>query len=189
MTLRLTGVCMAGLVGLPLQLLAGTSVLQLDAPKLFEESVTHDLRLSAETGRIELDTGELFEDDGPASGHSYQQPENMETVTGQTWIKKELLIPNPQARAAYLVVLSETPFEAVINGNALALGTNQSGRSGYKVHSFDASILKAGRNDIILRSSGTVAIARDDEFALGSTARTKHPNRSAKSTDAGKSWD
>src|SRR5260370_29982784 len=32
-------------------------------------------------------------------------------------------------------------------------------------------------------------IARADEFALGSRTRTHHPNRSAKSTDGGKTWD
>src|SRR5208283_5095863 len=133
--------------------------------------------------------GELFEDDGPASGQSYQKPENRETVTSQTWIKKELLIPNPQARAAYLVVLSEDPFEALINGVPQKLGENQSGRTLHKTYAFDPSLLQAGRNEIILRTSGKVSIARDDEFALGSRTRTKHPNRSAKSTDAGKAWD
>jgi hypothetical protein len=38
----------------------------------------------------------------------------------------------------------------------------------------------------VLRGSGKVLIARDDEFALGSRTRTHHPNRSAKSTDAGR---
>src|SRR5579859_7092576 len=82
------------------------SVLQLEGPKIFEESVSRDLQIS-DHGEIELGVGELFEDDGPASGHSYKKPENREQLSSQTWLKKELLIPNPQARAAHLVVLSE----------------------------------------------------------------------------------
>jgi hypothetical protein len=39
-------------------------------------------------------------------------------MTNRTWIKKELLIPHPQARAARLVVLSDAPFEDLINGIA-----------------------------------------------------------------------
>jgi hypothetical protein len=132
---------------------------------------------------------ELFEDDGPASGHSYQKPENRETLTSQTWIKKELIIPNPQAGAAYLVVLSDAPVEAIINGIAQHFGTNQSGRPLHQKYAIDPKLLQAGRNEIILRDSGRVMIARDDEFALGSLTRTKAPGRSAKSTDGGKTWD
>ena len=87
------------------------------------------------------------------------------------------------------MVLSEDPFEAVINGTPQQFGENQSGRKSYKTYAFDPKILQAGRNEIILRGSGKVSIARDDEFALGSRTRTRHPNRSAKSTDAGKIWD
>jgi hypothetical protein len=168
---------------------AGTAVWRLEAPRLFEQSITHDLRLSEGPGEIELAVGELFEDDGPASGQSYQKPENRETVTSQTWIKKELLIPNPRARAAYLVVLSDTPVEALINGAAQHFGPNQSGRPLHQRYAFDPNLLQAGRNEIILRTSGRVTIARGDEFALGSRTRTRPPGRSAKSTDAGQTWD
>jgi len=189
MTKRLCRTVLVVLFGIHYQPPASASVLQLEAPGIFEQSITRDLRLSEGRGEIELEFGELFEDDGPASGHSYQRPENRERVTSQTWIKKELLIPNPQARAAHLVVLSGEPFEALINGTPQTLRENQSGRDLYKTYAFDPNLLQAGRNEIILRSSGRVLIARDDEFALGSRTRTKHPNRSAKSTDAGKTWD
>ena len=167
---------------------AGASVLPLDAPKIFEQSVSRDLQLSAHQ-EIELAVGELFEDDGPASGHSYQKPENREQLSSQTWLKKELLIPTPQARAAHLVVLSEELFEALINGIPQKLGENQSGRKLHQSYAFDPNLLQSGRNEIILRSSGKVMIARGDEFALGSRTRTKPPHRSARSTDAGKTWD
>jgi hypothetical protein len=183
----LTAACLSALVYFRSP--ATGSTLQLEAPKLFEQSVSRSLRLSPESERIELEMGELLEDDGPASGKSYQLPENRETLTAQTWIKKELIIPNPQARAAYLVVLSEEPFEALINGVAPTSAENQSGRKLYRTYSFDPRLLQPGRNEIMLRTSGKVMIARDDEFALGSRTRTHHPNRSAKSTDAGKTWD
>jgi hypothetical protein len=189
MTNRLLRIIFVGVFGIQFGPPAGASVLRLEAPRIFEQSITRDVRLSEGGGQIELAVGELFEDDGPASGHSYQKPENRELVTSQTWIKKKLLIPNPQARAAYLVVLSDAPVEAVINGTAMGLGTNQSGRPLHQRYAFDPKLLRAGGNEIILRSSGRVTIARDDEFALGSRTRIKSPGRSAKSTDGGKTWD
>ena len=189
MTKRLLTIFLAVPFGIWFAPMAGASSLRLEAARLFDQSVTRDLRLSPERGAIELEVGELFEDDGPASGHSYQKPENLETLTPQTWLKKELLIPNPQARAAYLVVLSEEPFQALINGVPQDLGPNLSGRKLHRAYAFDPGLLRAGRNEIILKGSGNVQIARDDEFALGSRTRTRHPNRSAKSTDGGKTWD
>ena len=189
MTRPLQILCVVLLTRALMQVTAVASSADLPAAKLFETAVTEHLQLSEHSDEIELETGELFEDDGPASGHSYKTPENRETITGQTWIKKELLIPNPQARAAYLVVLSEQPFEASINGVTQSFRDNLSGRKLYRTYAFDPTVLHAGRNDIILRNSGKLMIARDDEFALGSPTRTKHPNRSAKSTDGGKTWD
>ncbi|MHB8523685.1 MAG: transglutaminase-like domain-containing protein [Limisphaerales bacterium] len=186
---QLLGIALGAAFGMGFQPTANGSVLKLDAPTLFEQSVAQYLRLSEDRAGVELEAGELFEDDGPASGHSYQKPANQEVVTRETWIKKELIVPHPEARAAFLVVLSEDPFEAVINGIPQQLGENQSGRKSYKTYAFNPKILKPGRNEIILRGSGKVLIARDDEFALGSRTRTRHPNRSAKSTDAGKTWD
>jgi len=183
------GIILLALVGIGFQPRTNASSLELDASTIFAKSVTRHLRLSEDRRELELEIGELFEDDGPAAGHSYQKPANQEMVAPDTWIKKELLIPNPQARAALLVVLSEEPFEALINGIPQKLGENQSGRKGYKTYAFDPTTLQAGRNEIVLRTSGRVLIARDDEFALGSRTRVQHPNRSAKSTDAGKTWD
>jgi len=189
MTKRLVGVSLVVLLSVQFEQPGNASILQLEAGKVFEQSVTHHLRLAEKRGEIELESGELFEDDGPASGHSYQKPENQEALTSQTWIKKELLIPNPEAQTAYLVVLSQEPFEAIINGIPQKLGKNQSGRKLHESYAFDPKVLRKGINEIILHTSGKVWIARDDEFALGSRTRTKHPNRSAKSTDAGQTWD
>jgi hypothetical protein len=183
------GVAAAVLIGLGHQCSPRADTLHFDAKKLFEQSVTEHLRLATNGSGLELESGELVEDDGPAAGHSYREPKNQEALAPGIWIKKELFISNPQARAAFLVLLSEGTFDVTINGMDQTLGPNQSGRHSYKTCAFDPAILKPGRNDIVLRGSGTVFIARDDEFPLGSRTRTRHPNRSAKSTDAGKSWD
>jgi len=151
-TKRPLGIILVAVLGIQFEPPAGASTWQLEAPKIFEQCVSHDLGLSAGGGEIELAVGELFEDDGPASGHSYQKPENRETVTNKVWIKKELLIPNPQARAAHLVVLSDVPVEALINGTAPNLGTNQSGRPLHQRYAFDPKLLQAGRNEIIVRT-------------------------------------
>lgn len=188
MSSRLCSLIVAPVIAQLFQPLNSAATLQLASQLIFDQSVAHGLRL-ATNGAIELEKGELFEDDGPASGRSYKQPENRETVTPRTWIKKELLIPNPRAEAAHLVVLSEEPFQALINGTSLNLGENQSGRRLYKTYAFDPKLLHTGPNEIILRGSGKVWIARDDDFASGSQTRTKHPNRSARSTDGGTTWD
>jgi hypothetical protein len=89
-----------------------------------------------------------------------------------------------------LVVLSEEPLHGALINSIPQLFTNSlSGRKGYKTYAFDPTILLPGNNNVMLLHSGKVLIARGDEFALGSRTRTKHPNRSAKSTDSGKTWD
>ena len=173
----------------PLESRAAIAAAKFDAAKLFEQGVTENLRLADDRSAVQLEKGELIEDDGPAAGHSYQQPENIERLSKGTWIKKDLVIPMPQARAAFLVVLSDEPFDALINNIPQKFGDNLSGRSGYKTYAIDPKILVRGRNEVILRNSGKVTIARADEFALGSVTRTRHPNRSARSLDGGKTWD
>lgn len=185
---RWTGVLALMLLDCQCLRLAGAT-LQFDSRALFEQSITKDLRLSADGTQIELESGELFEDDGPASGHSYKEPENREQLTSRVWIKKELEIPSPEAQAGYLVILSPDPVEAMINGMPQPLGENQSGRTLCKTYSFDPEALRPGKNEIVLRTSGNVSIARDDEFASGSRTRTRAPGRSARSVDAGKTWD
>src|SRR6478609_2501925 len=81
---------------------AAAETMRLDARELFARAVTQNLRLSDDDGAIELERGELFEDDGPAAGYSYKP--NEEKLSATTWIKKVFLIPNPQARKATLLV-------------------------------------------------------------------------------------
>lgn len=161
--------------------------LRLDARALFEKAVSRDLRLSAGGTALELETGELYEDDGPAAGYSYLP--NEEKLSSSTWIKKELLIARPQAKKATLLVGSGGALQAVINGKAQEL--KQEGKVGnyWEAYSFPPQVLRAGKNEIVLHGQGKVWIARAEDFAAGSRTRTQHPNRSARSTDGGKTWD
>jgi transglutaminase-like putative cysteine protease len=161
--------------------------LDLDAKALYEKAVTGHLRLSADGRSVELDEGELLEDDGPAAGFSYQP--NEERLSDQVWVKKELVIRSPQARSATLLVGPGGNLKVLINGKAVNL--KQTGRVGgyWESYAVPAKLMKEGANEIVLHGSGRVWIAQAGDFAAGSETRSKHANRSAKSTDGGKTWD
>jgi hypothetical protein len=159
---------------------------RLDARTLWDKAVTSNVRLSADGSALELDRGELFEDDGAAAGYSYKP--NEEKLSAGTWVKKEFVITDPRATKATLLVGPGGALKALINGKPQQL--RAAGKAGqyWQAYELPPESLQAGKNDIILHGSGKVWIARDDEFALGSHAHKTHPNRSAKSTDAGKTW-
>jgi hypothetical protein len=167
-------------------------VLHLDAQTLFERSVTKDIEVSDEQ-MVALQRGVVIEDDGPAAGYSYQP--NEELLGERDWIKKDLIIDRPQASRATLLVgrrmagKNPPPLLGTINGRAAEL--EPAGKTGqnWEQYRFDPAMLVAGRNEFVLHGTGKIWIARDDEFAAGSQTRTRHPNRSAKSRDAGQSWD
>ena len=161
--------------------------LRLDARTLFEKAVSRHLRLSAAATALELETGELYEDDGPAAGYSYLP--NEEKLSATTWIKKELLIARPQGSKATLLVGSGGAIQAIINGKPQELQREGKVGNYWEAYSFSPEALKAGKNEIVLHGQGKVWIARAEDFAAGSRTRTKHPNRSARSTDGGKTWD
>jgi hypothetical protein len=178
--LLVSGVWLAGPSG-------AAEELRLDARALFERSVTRDVRLSADGLSVELEEGELFEDDGPAAGFSYRP--NEVRISDQVWVKKELVIPDPRARSATLLVGPGGSPRALINGKAVEL--QRSGRLGgyWESYAVPVGLLKRGTNEVVLHGSGRVWIARAEDFAAGSDTRPRHPNRSAKSQDGGKTWD
>lgn len=161
--------------------------LRLEARSLYKKAVTYNVQLSVDGTAIELEKGELFEDDGPAAGYSYKP--NRETLSRTTWIKKELLIPNPQARKATLMVGAGGALRFLINGKHAKFQSAGKVGNYWQAYRVPPKALKQGKNDIILYGSGKVWIARADERAAGSKARSKPPNRSARSTDAGNSWN
>lgn len=160
--------------------------LRLDARALFERSVTRDVRLSADGLAVELDEGELIEDDGPAAGFSYKP--NEERLSDKVWIKKELLIPRPAARKATLLVGPGGDFKAILNGKAVELKPAGNTGNYWQTYAFPPDVLKEGKNEIVLYGAGKVWIARAEDFATGSETRLKHPGRSFRSSDSGKTW-
>jgi hypothetical protein len=167
---------------------ARAAELRFDATRLFAESVSEHLRLSADGKSVELDRGELFEDDGPAAGFSYQP--NEDTLTPDARLRKTLIVSDPKCDRAYLLVGTRSEdlrFE--INGSPV--DAKPLGKEGnyWQKFEIDPKVLTAGENEIVVGGTGKVWIARDDEYAAGSTERTHHPNRSAKSTDRGATWN
>ncbi len=161
--------------------------LRLDAKSLYEWAVTRAVRLSPDGAAVELEVGELFEDDGPAAGYSYTP--NEERLSDKVWIKKELLVPNPAARGATLLIGPGGDVKAMVNGKAVELKPTGKAGNYWQAYAIAPEVLRAGTNEFVLSGSGRVWVARAEDFAAGSTERSKHPGRSAKSSDGGKGWD
>lgn len=164
---------------------AAADELRLDAKALGERAVTRNVRVAA--GAIELEVGELFEDDGPAAGYSYKP--NEERLSATVWARKELNIPNPAARAATLLVGPGGDLKASVNGKSVELKAAGKAGNYWQAYAIPPEVLKAGANEFVLSGAGRVWIARGEDFAAGSTDRPKHPGRSAKSADGGKTWN
>ncbi len=167
--------------------LVSAETLSLNAQTLWEKAVTRHVQLSAEGSSLELSNGELFEDDGPAAGYSYHP--NLERLSEKNWIKKTLIIPNPQTRKATLLVGGKGRFQIAVNGQSQHITPTGTVGNYWQSFALPPNVLKAGKNEFVISGSGSVWIARDDEFAFGSRTRTHHPNRSAKSSDAGQTWN
>lgn len=161
--------------------------LNWNARTLLKRSVARHLQLAPDGKHLTLEQGELFEDDGPAAGYSYRP--NDERLSDRVWIKKELLIPNPQARSATLLVAPGGELKGMINGKSVELGSPGKTGKYWQTYSIPPDLLKAGKNEIVLFGAAKVWIARAEDFAAGSMERATHPNRSARSADAGATWD
>jgi len=172
-----TGV-LAALVFVPAQ----AATLRLDACTIFERAVSSNIVLSQDGSALQLKSGEVFEDDGPASGFSYKP--NREKLSPGIAIRKQLLIPNPQASKAVLMVSRGGNLKVEVNGHLQKLeAPRETGWRQWQAYDIDPASLKAGLNDIVIRGSGMVLIARaDDSYA-------ELPHRSARSADGGKTWN
>ena len=133
-----------------------------------------------------LERGVLHEDDGPAAGYTYGP--NEEKLGAGIKIRKELLIADPRAAAADLLIGPGGDLVITINGQPQSLEKQENAGNYWQRYSFSPSALQAGKNEIVVSGAGKVWIARDQDFAAGSRERTQHPNRSAKSTDDGRTW-
>jgi len=134
---------------------AQAETLRLSAHAIYERAVTSNVALSPDGSILQLRSGEVFQDDGSASGFSYKP--NTETLSPGIVIRKQLLISNPQASNAVLIVGGSGDLKVEINGNPQKLGTAKPifGEQ-WHAYTIDPSTLKSGINDIIIRGTGGV---------------------------------
>jgi transglutaminase-like putative cysteine protease len=164
--------------------LSASAEFRWDARELMSRSVTRDVELRGDS--IVVARGVLVEDDGPAAGFSYKP--NEERLAGDVRIRKTLVASNPAGLATLLINGSGT-FTLEINGKPVEAKRRDRPEGKWEAYDLAPGVLRDGRNDIVIGGNGSVWIARDDEFAAGSADRPRHPNRSARSADGGKTWD
>ena len=157
------------------------TTLHLNARKIYERAVSSNITLSQDGSALQLKSGEVFQDDGPASGFSYKP--NREMLSPGIEIRKQLLIPDPRASKAVLMVGRGGDLKVDVNGEPQKLGTPRETFFGeWQAYDIDPAALKPGINDIVIHGTGMIWIARaDDSYA-------ELPHRSARSADSGKSW-
>jgi hypothetical protein len=160
---------------------AKADTLHLNARTIFERAVSTNITLSKDGSTLELQSGEVIQDDGTASGFSYKP--NQEKLSPGIEIRKQLLISDPRASKAVLMVGNGGNLKVEVNGRPQKLGAPQkTGWGEWQAYDIDPAALKPGLNDIVISGTGMVKIARaDDSYA-------PLPHRSARSTDGGKSW-
>ena len=157
------------------------TTLRLNARTIYQRAVASNISLSPDGSVLQLKSGEVFQDDGPASGFSYKP--NQEILSPGIEIRKQLMISDPRASKAVLMVGGSGNLEAIVNGEPQKLGVPQEivARQ-WRAYIIDPAALRPGLNDIVILGAGKVRIARaDDSYA-------ELPHRSARSADNGKSW-
>ena len=159
---------------------ARAATLRLNARTIYERAVSSNITLSQDGSSLQLKSGEVFQDDGPASGFSYKP--NQEKLSPGIAIRKQLLIPDPRATKAVLMVGLGGDLKVEVNGQPQKLQAPQKTGWEWQAYNIDPAALKPGLNDIVISGTGVVKIARaDDSYA-------ELPHRSARSADGGKSW-
>jgi len=160
---------------------AKAATLHLSARTINERAVTSNITLTKDGSALQLQSGEVIQDDGPASGFSYKP--NQEKLSPGIEIRKQLLISDPRASKAVLMLGNGGNLKIEVNGRPQKLGAPQkTGWGEWQAYDIDPTALKPGLNDIVISGTGMVKIARADE------SYAPLPHRSARSTDGGKSW-
>jgi hypothetical protein len=160
---------------------AQAATLRLNSRTIYQGAVSSNITLSPDGSTLQLKSGEIIQDDGPASGFSYKP--NREMLSPGIEIRKQLLIPDPRASNAVLMVGHGGDLNVEVNGICQKLKAPRKTAWGeWQAYAIDSAALKPGVNDIVIRGTGMVWIARaDDSYA-------ELPHRSARSADGGKSW-
>jgi len=175
------------LAAFPASSLYAADVWQRNAAELMEQGTTRGLRLTEDRKSLELARGRLYQDDGPAAGYSYLP--NDEKISGDIAIRKQLLVDDPRAFETYLLVgagKSGSGLTFRINGKSHTLVPGDRIGNHWDQFLLPPEALRKGLNEIVIGGTGTIWIARDDERP---PEDSPPPNRSAKSTDGGKTWN
>jgi hypothetical protein len=160
---------------------ARAATLHVNARTIYERAVSSNIVLSQDGSALQLKSGEVFQDDGPASGFSYKL--NTEVLSPGVKIRKQLLIPDPRASKAFLTVSHGGDLKVEVNGKPQKLAMPRQIVYGqWQAYNIDPAALKPGVNDIVISGTGMVRIARADDSYV------ELPHRSARSPDEGKHW-
>ncbi len=169
----------------------------LPVEAFFMRSTSRGVMLSDDG--ITLENQLLIEDDAPACGYSSREG-SAEILKKGVIIKKVLHIEEPPVALAKLVMLVYPDFPPRAN-NGRHLLFNVNGHDiAYEVRHFwtdvpvPVSFLQQGDNIVTVRvlepdTRFKTWIALDENYPIGSNDRLVHPNRSARSTDDGLTWD
>jgi len=190
----------------------------LDGAALEERGQLKQLIYTPSETKITLKDMVLVEDDAPAVGRPEGATDRswFEKLHKGIKIRKELPLDDPRAFSGYLVFNgfekenNTHPLHISINGChflrpptkrihpfAKQYYTREWGGDQFDNWFFveiPTGALRKGINEIILwadseETSWEIMVADDREYARGSDTRTHHPNRSAKSSDGGVTWD
>jgi hypothetical protein len=191
---------------------------RLDAKALEERALLHGVAHDAETGCLRLVDRVLIEDDAPAIGKPEDgQDDNwFERLHRGIRIRKELVLDDGRSRAAWLTWCgrerddNDTPLQLSINGVGFTRPPSKHAHprckhyyssewAGYHfdnwfVAAVPVGALRGGTNVVEMwadseDTSWEVMLSADGEFGRGSETRVSHPDRSARSTDGGATWD
>lgn len=166
--------------------------------ELYQQSTSNNIT-QTDDGLV-LDNQILIEDDSPAFGYSVTDGVE-EIIEKDVVLKKILKIehwPIEEAHIAMLVYPDYPPDP--YNMRHLVFTVNGNEDIVYELKHFWTHVkvpvehLKPGINEIEVRayendSRFKTYIALDEKYPLGSLTRLHHPNRSARSSDNGETWD
>jgi hypothetical protein len=168
-----------------------------DAGQLFKEGRSSAVILDG--GKMTLENHILVEDDSPGCGYS-SNPSSVEILRDGIVLKKTLILDRSPARSASVVAMFYPDNPALPNNGRHVVFTVNGTDIRCEIKHFwthasvPPNVLKKGENEILVRTLESDTrfktwIALEENFRIGSLTRTRHPNRSARSTDGGKTWD
>ncbi|MFC1606623.1 transglutaminase-like domain-containing protein [Candidatus Latescibacterota bacterium] len=192
-------------------------LIELNADDLEARGQLKQLKVNGNDGAIELNDMVLIEDDAPAIGRPEDGEDRswFERLHNGVMIRKDLVLDDPRAFSGYLLFNgleiddNDHPLNISINGNDFVRPPTKHIHPYAKQYytrewagdldnwffvEIPIGTLKKGTNEIRMWSdsddmSWEVMVADNDEYKRGSSIRSSHPNRSAKSSDGGDSWD